>query len=203
MTISALHQTSHDRLTVEFNDGSEIKSTLGVITDMMLYCGKDLDDSSIDKLKTASERSLALERSIEYVSRRPMSKKELHTKLLEKGMSEDTADYCSQKLEDLGIINDASYAASLARHYSAKGYGASKIKNEFYRHGISRELYEEALDCAYINKDKIRKIIESKLIDPSDRAQIKKVSDALLRRGFTFDEVKTALKNYTDELEEY
>ena len=54
MVISALRQTSPGRLTVCFEDGEELKSTLGVVTDMRLYSGRDLDDDTLEELRLAS-----------------------------------------------------------------------------------------------------------------------------------------------------
>ena len=38
--------------------------------------------------------------------------------------------------------------------------------------------------------------------DLSDRKEIKRVSDSLLRRGFSWGEVKDALRRYTEMLED-
>ena len=38
-------------------------------------------------------------------------------------------------LEELGFLNDASYAEQVVRHYSAKGYGLRKLRDELYRRG--------------------------------------------------------------------
>ena len=47
-------------------------------------------------------------------------------------------------LEDIGALDDAAYAASVARHYAAMGYGPVKIRDEFYRRGVPKDLWDEA-----------------------------------------------------------
>lgn len=64
-----------------------------------------------------------------------MSKKELRDKLVRKGEDEDTAEYCALWLEEQGFVNDESYAAAVARHYAAKGYGAGRVRAELSRSG--------------------------------------------------------------------
>ena len=38
--------------------------------------------------------------------------------------------------------------------------------------------------------------IRTRLTDPGDRAQVKKVSDALFRRGYSWDQIKHALNEF-------
>ena len=203
MIITSIQQTTPGRMTILLDNGEVINSTLVVTTDLLLYSGKELDESGLSEIKTASVRSLAVDKSIEYISRKMMSAHELKKKLIEKGHSEDTADYCVDKLTQLGLINDFEYAKALASHYANRGYGPARIKNELIRHGIHREYYDEILEDVTVNEDRIKKIISMKLKDPTDRAQLKKTIDALYRRGFSWDEIKSAISNYTNSIEEY
>ena len=197
MQILALRQTSPERVTVSFTDGAEIKSTLGVVTEMMLFSGKDLAEAEVEKLKLLSLRALTLEKAIEYLSYRQMSAKELHDKLVLKGSDDDTAAYCVSRLLDMKLLNDELYAASVARHYAGKGYGAGRIRAELSRRGIDRELWEDAMEALPEPDDKIDRFIASRLSDPEDRDQVRKISAALYRRGFSWDEIQSALKRYT------
>lgn len=203
MLISAIRQTSPGRLTVCLDDGSEIRSTLGVVTDLRLYSGRELDEAAIELLQQSSARALARERALELVSRRPMSKKELREKLIRKGEAEDAAEYCADWLEEHGFINDESYAAAVARHYAAKGYGAGRVRSELSRRGVGRELWDEAVDNMPETDGKIDKFISSRLKDPDDRDQVRKISSALYRRGYSWDEIRSALRRYNAETEEY
>lgn len=203
MIIADLHKTSPERYTVRFEDGGEIKTTLGVITDMRLFRGRDLDAEQIESLKTLSVRSLTLEKSIEMLSRRQLSGKELRDKLLQKGIDEDTAEYCRVKLADMGLMDDARYAASLARHYAAKGYGGMRVRSELARRGIARDLWEDALEEMGEPDEDIDRFLRAKLKDPEDREQVRKVSAALYRRGFSWDEIRSALNRFDSGPEDY
>ena len=202
MVISNIKQTSPGRLTVSFDNGEEIKSTLGVVTEMRLFSGKELDGEQTAELRLLSHRALAREKALEVLSKRSMSRHELYKKLLEKGEDEETAKYCVSWLTDRGLINDESYAAAVARHYTARGLGAGRVKAELNKRGISRELWETAVENAPDNSEKIDKFISSRLKDPSDRAQVGKVSQALYRRGFSWEEIREALARFNAEAEE-
>ena len=202
MTITALRQTSADRVTVVLADGTEIKSSLGVVTDWRLFSGKELEEEELALLRRDSSRSLARDRALELISRRLMSRKEVRDKLLQKGADEDAADYSVQWLSDHGFLNDESYAAAVARHYAAKGYGAGRVRSELSRRGLSRELWDEAVENMPETGGKLDKFIAARLKDPEDRDQIRKISAALFRRGFSWEEIRTALRRYTDNIEE-
>lgn len=199
MTITALRQTSSDRVTVDLEDGSEIKSSLGVVTDWRLFSGKTLDEEEIAALKRDSSRSLARDRALELISRRLMSQKEVRDKLTQKGVDEDAADYSVTWLAEHGFLNDESYAAAIARHYAAKGYGAGRVRSELNRRGVDRELWDEAVENMPEADGKLDKFISARLKDPTDRDQIRKVSAALFRRGYSWEQIRTALRRYTDE----
>ncbi len=202
MLIRAIRQTSSDRCTVALEDGEEIRTSLGAVAELRLFNGKELDAEALEELRLLSRRSLARDRALELLSRRPMSCKELRDKLLQKGEDEDAAAYSVQWLEERGFLNDESYAAAVARHYAAKGYGAGRVRAELNRRGVPRELWEEALTSMPEPDDKLRRFIASRLRDPEDRDQVRKVSAALYRRGYSWEEIRSALRAYNAEIEE-
>lgn len=203
MLVTALRQTGNDRFTVTLEDGSELKTTLGAVTELRLHSGKDLDDEQLEELRLLSRRFLARDRALELISLRRMSEKELRDKLLQKGETEDSADYCVAWLSEHGFLNDADYAAAVARHYAAKGYGPGRVRQELRRRGVPREYWDEALGELPEPEDKLRGFIAARLKDPADRDQVRKVSAALLRRGWSWDEIRSALAAYNAEIEDY
>lgn len=199
MKIIELKQTSPERFTVCFEDGTQVKTSLGVVTDKFLHAGLDLSDAEYGDFVSTSTLSLAKSRALRIINMRPMSRKEMLKRLIEKGETPENAEYCADWLCDMGLINDESYAASVVRHYAAKGYGITRIRQELNRHGISRELWGDALEEMPEQNDKIERFLRSRLTDPNDRAQVKKVSDALFRRGYTWDQIKHALNNFNSQ----
>lgn len=199
MKLIEIKQTSPERFTLIFDDGRQIKSSLGVITERFLHSGAELSDAEYDELYSASTLSLAKARALRIINTRPMSRKEMYDRLINKGETPDNAELCADWLCDMGLINDRSYASSVVRHYAAKGYGASRIKQELKRHGLSRELWDEALEEMPEQDDYIVRFLRSRLNDPKDRAQVKKVSDALFRRGYSWEQIKHALNNFNSQ----
>ena len=81
-------------------------------------------------------------------------------------------------------------------------WSESRVRQELQRRGVPRELWEEALRELPEPEDKLDAYLASKLKDPDDRAQVQKVSAALIRRGFSWEEIRAALARYRDGMEE-
>lgn len=200
--VSALRQTSPGRVTVTLCGGEEIKTTLNVITDLRLYSGRELDGEELKALRAASASALARNRAMELLSRRPMSEKELVDKLIRKGEDQETAADCARWLREKGFLDDESYAAAVARHYAARGYGPGRVRAELSRRGVDRELWDDTIQAMPENTDKLDRFIAARLTDPEDRDQIRKVSAALYRRGYSWEEIHSALRRFNAETEE-
>ncbi|MBQ7473478.1 MAG: regulatory protein RecX [Oscillospiraceae bacterium] len=201
MIVSALKKTSPDRILVEFEGGESLRSTLAAVTDARLYVGMELDEEALAALRQSSTRGLERQKALELLSRRPHSRKELKDKLLRRGVGEDDAEDCIAWLCEHGFLDDGEYAGAVARHYTAKGYGAGRVKSELQRRGIDRELAAEALSDLPDNTGKIDAFLARRLGDPNDREAVRKVSAALFRRGFSWEEIRAALRRFDIEEE--
>ena len=199
--ITALRQVSSERLTIVLSDGAEIASTLGVAAELRLYRGQELDGEKLEAVKTASALALLKTKALEILSRRPLSAKELRDKLLQKGAEPETAGLCVRWLLEQRLLDDESYAGAVARHYAAKGYGPGRIRREFSRRGVPREYWDEALGQRPDNTEKIDRLIAARLHDPDDRDEVRKVTAALFRQGFGWDEIRAALARFQAEAE--
>ncbi|MBR5094877.1 MAG: regulatory protein RecX [Oscillospiraceae bacterium] len=202
VTIAAIRRTASEHVTVVLEDGREIPSTLGSLAEMRLFDGKTLDGEELSRLISSSALALAREKALVLLSYRPMSAKELRDKLVQKDVAPDRAAAAVEWLQDQRLLDDARYAEMVVRHYSGKGYGEGRIRSELSRRGVPRELWDEALEQMSDQDDALQRFIASRLKDPDDRAQVQKVSAALLRRGYPWEEVRTALARFRAELDE-
>ena len=202
MIISSIKQNSPNSLSVVLEDGEEIKTTLGVVTDLRLFSGRDLDEAALEDLRLASRRALARDRALAIVSQRQMSRKELGAKLRDKGVDDETAAWCVDWIVEHGFIDEESYAAAIARHYAAKGYGEGRVRQELMRRGIPRELFDDAFAAMPEGDEKLDRFIAARLRDPDDRDEVRKLSAALYRRGYSGEEIREALRRHKAELYE-
>lgn len=199
MIIKELRQTSAERFVITFHDGSELKTTLAVVTDFYLRTGLELDEAKYREVVNASTLSLCKARALRMINARAMSQKEMRDKLVEKGESPENAEFCAGWLCEMGLINDELYAGMVVRHYAAKGYGAGRIKQELKRHGVPKDYWDDALSEIPDSDEKLSRFISSRLTDPHDRAQIQKISNALYRRGYSWEQIKHAINEFSSE----
>ncbi len=202
MLVSSLHQTSPGRFLVTLEDGTEIRSTLAVVTDLRIYTGRELDEEALAAFRAASSLERPKNRAAELLSLRPMSCKELYDKLVQKGEPQQNAAAAVAWLLENRFLDDRNYAGMVVRHYAAKGYGPGRIRQELHRRGIDRELWDEALGEMPEADDRLDKFIAARLRDPSDRDQVRKVSAALFRKGFGWDEIRSALRRFEADMED-
>lgn len=200
--LEELKQTSPERFTLIFSDGSELKATLNIVTDRYLHLGMELDEDTYAALKSECAYSLCQARALRLIGSQAMSVKGLRDKLVQKGELPENAEKAVVFLKRMGLLNDASFAGIVVRHYAAKGYGPGRIRNELYRHGVPKELWGEALKEMPEQDDKIDKYVRSRLSDPIDKSQIRKVADGLSRRGYSWSEIKAALERFKAALED-
>ena len=202
MIISSIKRNSPGGLSVILEDGEEIKTTLGVVTDLRLFSGRDLDEAALEDLRLASRRALARDRALAIVSQRQMSRRELGGKLRDKGVDEETAAWCVDWITEHGFIDEEAYAAAIARHYAAKGYGEGRVRQELMRRGIPREFFDDAFAAMPEGDEKLDRFIAARLRDPDDRDEVRKLSAALYRRGYSGEEIREALRRHKAELYE-
>ena len=184
-------------------DGSILRIGENQVVDFALYTGKELSEEEAEALQGSAQRQQRKEKALELLARKPQSRWELEKKLAQWGAEEDEVQTVCDRMEQLGYLNDAEYAARGVRHYSAKGFGPGKPRDELYRRGVPRDLWQEAMDQAEDPAQSIDAFVAKKLAGKTaDRQNLKKVSDALARRGYRWPDINDALRRYGAETEE-
>ena len=181
-------------------DGSILRLGEGEVVDFALYAGKELSEGEAEALTQAARRSGLRQKALNLLTSKPMSRRELEQKLRSWEAGEEEAAAIADRMEELGFLNDAAYAAQVVRYYSAKGFGEKKLRDELYRRGLPRELWEDALAQAQDPAGAIEAFVEKKLAGRTpDRVELQKVSAALARRGYAWSDISDALRRYGAE----
>ena len=148
------------------------------------------------------EKNPLLDKAVNLLNYRAHSRKELSDKLRRKtGCGDAELEEVLNRLEELGFLNDRTYASSVVRSCARKGYGAQRVLSELARRGIPKELREEAMAEMPETDDILEQLIREKLRNPADRDEVRKVSAAMLRRGYTWDEIRHAIERVGAEAE--
>ena len=135
--------------------------------------------------------------ALDYL-KRPHSEKELRDKLRQKGVSQADIDTVTALCLDYGFLDDVEYAGMIARHYGAMGYGPGRVRTELSRRGVPKELWDEALAELPAGGETIDRLLAARLRgrDASDRKERDKAAAALFRRGYSWDDIRAAMRRY-------
>lgn len=189
-----------DRWLAVLEDGSILRLSKNQIADFALYAGRELSDEEAERLLQAIENENFRAHALRMITDTARSRKEF-IKLLEKmNCPPEKAQEIADWLEDLGYLDDAAYAREVVELYVRRGYGERKIRDELYRRGVPRELWDDALAQIEDNSEAIDAFLEKKLKGSHDPKDVKKASDALARRGFRWPEISDALRRYGMEV---
>lgn len=179
-------------------DGSILRLGENEVLNFSLYAGRELTDQEAEQLTASAEKNSRRERALNLAAGKPMSRRELERKLAGWGAGEEEQAAVCDRLEELGILNDAQYAEMIVRHYSAKGCGERKLRDELYRRGVPRDCWDDALAAQEPPEGAIDALLQKKLrgADPSDPRALKRAADALARRGYRWEEIQEGLERY-------
>lgn len=173
--------------------------------------GVELDEERIAALKAQAALHRAYEYGLYLLEKRGYSYRELYTKLMTAPDAQEEAVLAAlEKLTRYGFLNDARYAEQLARHFvENKKFGIRRAEYEMRHRGLSQEDIDDAL-ASYDDAEQISaqllEILQKKyaryLTDPDDRKATEKVTAALVRRGYTYQQICYAIEDYYAWLEE-
>lgn len=203
MRIDRIEASKHKRgrLLVFLEDGACLKITEQEALDFSLRAGDELDEMTLKRLKEAGGISNVKATAADLVGKRAMSRAGLEKKLREKGASEQEIRYAAEWMEAIGAIDDADYAAVLAHHYGQLGYGPAYVRQKLYEKGVPRDLWEDAIALLPEADGQIDAFLQNKLRGKTpDEKEKKRLTDALLRRGFSWGDVKSAINRLGAEI---
>ena len=171
-----------------------------------LRVGMVLDSDALSEVEHSVSLTRAKNKAYSYLSYGDMSERQLFQKLCRCGFEDSIAAECVGKMREMGFVDDARYAASLADSLAnSRLYGPRRIEQELYRRGIDSETAKEALDGLETNfTESVKALARGRLRrDMSDPREIQKLIAALVRCGHDYDSIKSSLSEMTDEEEIY
>ena len=166
---------------------------------------KEINEEELTELFDAVSFRRAYNKGLDLLSRRPHGTKELIKKLCEKGHEKESAEKACDRLLELGLLNDEEFARLLASElYERKGYGIKRINQELIFRGIDREIAENAVESLDIDtQTRIILVIKKKYINKiNDEKGRKRAIDGLMRLGYSYSDIKSALNSISDFCEE-
>lgn len=203
MELTAIEPRRHRLVQLYLDGEAAVKLDAATAQEARLRVGMELDDEELHELLQKSDAARAKEKALYLLEHRPHAKRELERKL-SRTVGEEAAQAAADRMEELGLVDDADYAARLAQELARKGYAFSRTVQELVRRGVDRELAQEAArEASPDPEEAIRRLIQRKyerrLGNEKGRRQ---TAAALQRLGYRWEEIRSALREFDGDPEE-
>ena len=197
--------TKKDKLhltKITLSDGSEVLIDNDVCYEKCLKIGTEISD--LDDLIFESNYRRAKSRAIWYIDRADHTEKALFEKLLRGGFPQRESAKVIARLKEVGLLDDLRYAENYANRLIESNVSKREALQKMLSKGVPYDMAKSVLEETETDElSQIKNIIEKKYrTNLTLENGVQKVYAALVRKGFSYDAVKTALKTYIEESEE-
>ncbi len=161
---------------------------------------KDDKDRIIKDVEKARQKTF--DRAVNLLTYKPRSIMELRTRLMEKEWTNSAiVEEVIKKLESYRYLDDAQFAKNFASSkIRQKPIGKRVLKQKLAQKKLDKETVDAAIEKAFSEtpeEEIIDRAIEKRLRGtgkPTERAEVKKFYDFLLRQGFSYDLVRDKMR---------
>lgn len=202
MKLESIEQTRspQGKLRLRFDNDTTMLVFPSVIAELNLYPGIEIPESAMDSLRETCGEASARNRAVRIISAAPVSRRELQNRLVQKGETEEHAQQAVQWLDELHLLDDEQLAEQIVLSGAARGYGAARIRQMLYEKRIPRELWERALEKLPPQENAIDTFLQRRFRGTKpDKKELKRATDALLRRGHSWSDIRSALERYVPD----
>ena len=195
-----VQKRNKERVNVYLDD--QFAFGLALLLAAPLRKGQRLTDADIAELRRQDGVEKAYERTLNYLSFRPRSEREIRQYLRGKEVAQDVIEHIVERLRKVGLINDEAFAEAWVRSRQAtKPRGARALRQELRQKGIDTTLVESAV--ADVDEPgqalEVGRVRAARLADLPAEEFRKKLGDFLLRRGFEYGVVRDVVRQLWQE----
>lgn len=158
------------------------------------------------------EAEQAYRRALFLLERRDYTEHELHTKLKDKGFSEESISLTISKLKEYNLIDDKRFTEQYLRFHYEK-YSKRMLAVKLLRKGICSELFDSVYNDIYseINRNPEDEALENAIASALRKAERKgysvsnlppeeerRIISSLYRKGFSIGRINSVLNRKTE-----
>ena len=163
-----------------------------------IYNNSDISESDFALLEEKITVRRAYNKGIDLLSRRAHSKKELIEKI-SKTYDKKYVIIAVNALEEKGYINDEDFAEQYFSYLkNRKHFGKKRIELEMSKKGIDKAIVYSLCEADSSSPtEEIEALLSSKYArNLSDEKGKKRTFNALVRMGYNYSDIKTAMNNH-------
>jgi regulatory protein len=180
---------------VELDSGERLRVHDRRLPEHGVAVGASLDPDTRSALVRAGAADAAERRSLGLIARRPRSRAELSRRMAGWGLPRDDAARVLERLQGMGVLDDAALAATVVSSRRAHAYGRLRIEFDLARLEVDPVVSATLAETsAAAEVDRARAALGSRYaVRTRDPAELRRAAQFLARRGFDGDTVAAAL----------
>ena len=215
ITNLSTQQRDPNRINVFVDDKYRFSLDVSQVVSLGVKIGREYDEQELAELEQESKFGKLYGRALEYCLMRPHSAREVRDYLWRKtratryrskktgelkerpGVSQALVDRVYKRLVEKAYIDDEKFTRYWVENRNqTKGMSRRKLEAELRAKGVANDIIERNLrDSLRNDTDELQKIIAKKRRRYPDE---QKFMQYLARQGFSFDDIKTALREDAD-----
>ena len=155
--------------------------------------------SDLLKKEDKGDLNRAKEYVLKFLEYRERSEQEIRKRMAKKEYDERLIKETIEFLKNHNLLNDRRFARMWTESRLRRSYGRWKVQADLNEKGIDREIIEEVLRESYSKVAEIQialDLIQKKwpFLKEENNASLRRVSDFLKRRGFSFEVIAEAIR---------
>ena len=185
---------------ISLSNGEEVLIDNDVCRDNYLKKGDEISEEKLNDLVFQSQYQRAKSRAVWYLDRKDRTAKDLYNKLCLAGFDKKAVAKVISRLQEVGLVDDLRFAENYASRLMEGNVSKREALQKMLQKGVPYDMAKDVLsECDSDEGAQIEALINkkyrTKLIVEGGK---EKVYAALIRKGFSYEAVKNALKNYIE-----
>lgn len=185
---------------ISLSNGEEVLIDNDVCRDNYLKKGDEISEEKLNALVFQSQYQRAKSRAVWYLDRKDRTAKDLYNKLCLAGFDKKAVAKVIARLQEVGLIDDRRFAENYASRLMEGNVSKREALQKMLQKGVPYDMAKDVLsECDSDEGAQIEALINkkyrTKLMVEGGK---EKVYAALIRKGFSYEAVKNALKNYIE-----
>ena len=200
MQILKLQRDKLHLTKIFLSNGEEVLLDNDVCLSNCLKCGDGITEEKLNELVFESQYQRAKSRAVWYLDRKDRTSKDLYNKLCLAGFDKKASAKVIARLSEVGLIDDRRFAENYANRLMECNVSKREALQKMLQKGVPYDMAKEVLSESEADEnEQITALLEKKYRTRlmSDGGA-EKVYAALIRKGFSYDAVKVALKNFIE-----
>lgn len=195
-----VQEKDKERCNVYLDDDFGFALSIETLFNSRLKVGDELTEKQIKEYALDGEKSKALKKAINYVSKALKSKKQVKTYLYSKGFSDNVVYYVCDKLNEYGYINDYEFAKRYIESCSRTN-GKRLLEYKLMEKGISKTIIEAVFEEIDISSDDNVFCLAKKHFKNKEKTfeNLAKTYKYLISKGFSYSESEKAIDRLKKE----